>query len=124
MKSALLVCDESVDAMTLLATAGQRIGLEVRVFEGSVQMRDSRDRLLTAFDDAYHGVEDWLSVGLSRFEADGLLTPRAFVIECRWEDLFCEVLQLAAQQTRHLFVIDSEGEVHVGSALDESTVSL
>ena len=123
MKSVLVVCEQGVDAIALVAAAGRGVGVEVSAFEGSVQLKDSRNRLLTAFEDDEDG-RDWLPGGLSRFRNNGLEAPRAFVIECRWEDLLCRVLRFAAQNTPNLFVVDVDGAVHVASDLDEATISL
>jgi hypothetical protein len=121
MKGALLVCSRSVALLAVIRDVAEDRGLRTAQFEGSLQIADGSGRLLTAFADE---VPDSEWKGTWDFTSCAEFDHRAYSIECRWEDLFCDVVRDVGARLPCVLVIDSDGQVFAATVIDPSSINL
>jgi hypothetical protein len=92
-----------------------------------IQVSDSQGRLFAMYNGAEPDWEWRNAEGLEAF--DGRTLPDmsnwfGYAIECRWEDLFCQVLRVLGASVPNLFVIDGDGFVWPAAEVDPSRIRL
>jgi hypothetical protein len=127
VKGALVVCSRAVDPLALFASIAEHSErLEAASCDGSVQLTDDRGRKLTVFGDPVPMVE-WERERQAIADRSCCVNGedlRAYEVECRWEDLFCCVVHLAAAKLDYLVVVDGNSEVHPGTAVRPESIQL
>lgn len=121
MKGALVVCSAEVLFLRLVEQVAVDRGLRPSVFEESVQIRDRFGRLFTAFDT---GVPDLEWHDMPRIRALLYSGFRAYSVECRWEDFFCEILRDVGSIAPSMLIIDGDGRVFRANELDPGLIVL
>lgn len=125
MMGAALVVSPSVEFLTALEEVASELGLGRFRGDGNVQLTDSEGRLLTAFDDVLP--EDvWNDATPRGAKAPLHVTGVVgYAVECRWADLFCEVLGTVAANARTpMWVSDTDGVLWEATDLDPAEICL
>lgn len=127
MKGATVLVGPSVGFLRCLEAAAMTMGLGVVVGTRSLQLTDPSGRLLTAFGDAEPEWE-WHYIVANepdRNESSRMNHLVGYTVECRWEDMFCEVVwALAAQLCSPVWVIDADGLLWAAGSLDPLKICL
>jgi hypothetical protein len=121
MKSALIVSDSENFFATSREFLLDRYNATYADDSG-YQVQDPSGRLFTMYNDDYSDVGGWDG----SFNEPSPSTPEfGFVVECRWEDFFVEVVK-ALQQTfgGRLEVIDSAGQRWQAESIDCESLRL
>lgn len=126
MKGACLL-SESSSLYEDLADVLVRSSFDSKRTETCLQISDRKGRLFTLFAPRTDGIEPFDEVELAEM-AQSLDRNRyryPFLVECRWPDLFCEVLRYGARESAcEFFVIDNQDRIHVASDLDQEKINL
>lgn len=121
-----MVTAPAVAFLTELEAVTREFGLDVlHRSEDSLQVSDPAGRLLTAFSNAEPDWE-WNEAVLDETEEVVRLDCMSgYSLECRWEDLFCDVVDALASRTGvTTWVVDGDGVLWRGGSLDPAKVRL
>ena len=124
MKGAYLVSPSQGFFEAVCDHASKMDGLSVKRAPGVAQLSDSSRRLLTIFEDAG---SEWQDVLAESGEGPGPQSGRfeSVWIECRFEDLFCRVVEGVALHVREpTWLIDGNSVVWDARRLDRERLQL
>ena len=124
MKGAIVVCAPPVQLLTELVTIASELSLGVSIGGDSVQLSDPEGRLLTMFDNAEPDWEWRNATLLGSGEAVDLGCLTGYAVECRWEQMFCEVIGALDARVGSLWVVDGDGVLWPAKQLDASRIQL
>ena len=124
MKGATVVCEPSVQLLPHLAAVARALGLSVQVDDDSVQVADPEGHLLTMFADAEPDWEWRNATPLGRKEAVDLGCLAGYAVECRWEQMFCDVVGALGARVAPLWVVDGDGVLWSARELDRARLRL
>lgn len=126
MKGALIVCHQSVDLLGELTEAFEHDAeFDVKRTKTVGQLVHKRDRYFTMFSPPAYG--EWHSDIEGVSDTICAIDPvdlEGYEAECRWEDLFCNVVRRLAERLPCLLVIDGNGTVHPGGSVDATSIQL
>jgi hypothetical protein len=126
VKGATVALHPSVDFIRELKAAGLDLGHHVkRCHDDYLRLADGEGRKLTAFSGSVLDRE-WREAELAQtgdvVRLSGLV---GHAVECRWNDLFCEVVKaLAFRVTTPTWVVDTNGILWWGRSLDPQHIFL
>ncbi|MFN8076309.1 MAG: hypothetical protein U0Q15_12940 [Kineosporiaceae bacterium] len=129
MKSAFLLSSESNLFRLVADVLKADPSCSTRDVEGVVQLVDSEGRLLTVFahvdEESAWEFRDGPFVLADESTHVDTSAMTACVVECRWADLFVDVVgRLADQVPNPLWVLDADGVIWPAAEVDPSRVRL
>ncbi|MEZ5378779.1 MAG: hypothetical protein R2733_19925 [Acidimicrobiales bacterium] len=126
MKSAMVICRDTVDPVAVLAAVAHKRGYSVAVAPGYAQITNLVGRLFTVMageSDYEQWDEEDRNLLVASVEAPNRLF-RGFAVECRWERLFCELVSDFGAAVEDVWVVDSDGVVWSWDDLDPERIVL
>ena len=101
--------------------------LGAAVADGMIQFRDPDGRLFTMFrapEQTAEALAGPLVAGPGLDRLPDLANVEVYAVECRWEPMFAEVVQLVGQAVPGTWVIDGDGVIWDSTMVDPATVRL
>lgn len=124
MKGAIVLVERSVPFLAALNEVRADLGLDLQHADDySLQLSDPDGRLLTAFATA-EPESEWVDA-LVADSGQGAQADRltGHSVECRWEDLFCKVVEALAARVA-AWVVDSDGVLWRGDSVEPGRLRL